>query len=480
MLLYAGLLLLCTVVFLALVIWARRGKRTDRHPVCRKCGYDLHGTNLETLPDCPECGTQIYSRKQLRLGNRQPRRPQAYLFGLLALLALAGTMTFAGLWAKDYDWNRVKPVPWLIEEASDPSNPNRADAALTELTRRDDNGMLSYQQRMTLLAEALDYQADKSKAWDDRWGTWVSRGRTDGLVSDADWERYLIQAADFRLKVRERINEGQPFVVSGEFISPFRGDNSITGIDYFTEDALHTVRRVQDDAIIDLPVLEFKDSYGFGTRYFRDHHSKGFDKLPPGVYELTVAATLRGHEPDHDEGGFFSDNEHYEVEEVELKTRFEVFPVNKPQIKAIHDPALKLQAAKYMHASLGTFLAPEARIEYSDRTNHFFVEYGIPSPDIPYPCSFDVEAYIEGVKADFVENVVLDPVVTGSHSFFLTNFRLPEQFQAGNSPDNPPTVDQFTLKLIPNPEYLKRDLDGYEYLDHVIELRDIPIAPYEP
>lgn len=482
MLLYAGPSILTTVACLALTIWACRGKRIDRHPVCRACRYDLHGLDLDTLPDCPECGTQIVSRKDLRRGNRQPRKALAYTFGLLCSLGLLTSIATTTHWASNYDWNRIKPVSWLIDEASDPSQPNTMDAALTELERREDNGLFSYDRRMALVAAALDYQADKSKAWDERWGTFVARARKDGICSQADWERHIAQTADFELLVRERINEGEPFVLSGRFVPPFRGSNYIGQINLYTDDALHTVRHVQNGKAIDPPVIEFHEHYGFGTRYFTDTHSQGFDTLAPGTYEITVIAMLRGGEPDmNPTGGGFSDLDYFDIKPLELTARFEVFPKDVQLVNAIHDPMLAHQAKHYMQHSLATTSSTgRAKIYYSVNSKKFFVEYVIPSPNIPYPCSFDVEIYTEGQKNEFVETVVLEPVATGSHSYRMTNFRLPEAYQTGHSPDNPPTLDKFTMRLVPNPEHLKRELDGYDYLDHVIEIKDIPIAPYQP
>lgn len=72
--------LLAALIFgVALLLLGLRGRRMDRSPVCRDCGFDLAGI----LPDgktCPECGSGLNRAKAVRIGRRErplppPSRP---------------------------------------------------------------------------------------------------------------------------------------------------------------------------------------------------------------------------------------------------------------------------------------------------------------------------------------------------------------------------------------------------------------------
>jgi predicted RNA-binding Zn-ribbon protein involved in translation (DUF1610 family) len=479
MLLYAGISLLCFIAAFIAWRWARRGKRIDRHPICRKCGYDMFGRDLAELPDCPECGTQIYARKHLRLGNREPRKAVGWIALSLGVVALLASIGFTSRWAQTYDWNRVKPVSWLIREASDPSHPNAMDAALSELTRRDKHDLLSAKQRMQVIGAALDYQADTSKQWDVRWGEFVSRAEQDKFCSAEEWQRYVSQAARLNLIVREKIHVGEPFVISQEFVQPFRGDASLQQMSALYEDALFEVRAIENGKAVELPVLSFVDVFGLGTSFYRDHNSEGFDELPAGQYELTITTKLQGIEPFGDP---YSSKAQFKVGPFKLKKQFEIYPKDVQLIQAVHNPKRAKQAKADMLRALNQKLFhTHARIIYGEYQKKFLIDFSIPAPSIPHYCSFDIAVYINGQWLNHVGHIVLPPNLnSNAYQFYSWNFMLPDRLQAGHSLSNPPTISKFTLRLTPNPEHLKDELDGYDYLNHWIEIKDIPVEPYRP
>src|SRR5215208_2333842 len=63
----------CGVTGLMMIL-ARRGRRIDDHPLCRKCGFDLFGLP-GTSHNCPECGRDLRRRRATRIGHRQRHRP---------------------------------------------------------------------------------------------------------------------------------------------------------------------------------------------------------------------------------------------------------------------------------------------------------------------------------------------------------------------------------------------------------------------
>ncbi len=113
----AGFLLLLSI---ALLVVGLRGYAIDRHPLCRKCGFDLTG-KPETSTRCPECGADLSLAKAIRIGHRRRRRGAlAAGIGLLVLtLAFAGVATWSAV--EDFDWEQVKPTWLVIHEASDRS-----------------------------------------------------------------------------------------------------------------------------------------------------------------------------------------------------------------------------------------------------------------------------------------------------------------------------------------------------------------------
>src|SRR4051812_28699189 len=90
-----------------------RGRRLDRHPVCKRCKYDLMGIPYFS-PRCPECGSLLLS-KAVVIGNRQ-RRGRPILFGISLMLAI-GSLTASTLYSSvATDFARYRPVWWLRAE----------------------------------------------------------------------------------------------------------------------------------------------------------------------------------------------------------------------------------------------------------------------------------------------------------------------------------------------------------------------------
>lgn len=209
----AGLLLALVLLWLG-----RRGRRTDDHPVCRRCGFDLYGLPKDA-ERCPECGNLIAAPRAVRVGNRQ-RRPIVLVGGgVLLLLSLASLYLVERGTLSQVDWPRYEPAWWLIRRTSS-GNAATRDEALAELVRRIDEHELATSDIDRLVDTGLEYQQKVELPWIDGWGQIVEEARSAGHVSDEQWRRYAEQAANLSLVVRPKIRRGDALVLGVRLAPP--------------------------------------------------------------------------------------------------------------------------------------------------------------------------------------------------------------------------------------------------------------------
>ena len=196
-----------------------RGRRVDDHPICRRCGFDLFG-RPEGSNICSECGGDLTKRHAIGAGQRVRRGGMIALgvFMLALGLSLGGgagyaTYTFT-------DWQRAKPVWWLVREI-DHGDPKTQSAAITEVIGRLANRRLSQSQINSIADTMLDLQADSKKPWLGGCGDFIEGARDTKQLSDARWQRYAEHAITFALEVRPWIRRGDPI--------PFQIRSSGTG-----------------------------------------------------------------------------------------------------------------------------------------------------------------------------------------------------------------------------------------------------------
>ena len=189
-----------------LIAFGVRGRRIDDHPTCRRCRFDLSAAAPDT-ERCPECGTRLVGISSIVIGRRR-RIPGMIGAGSLLLVAatpMFGLLAWAG--ATGFDWNTIKPVGWLVREASD-SNPGVAQAARTELDRRLFNAKLSPRELTTVTNRALLLQRSPERAWSPWWGQFMQNATSLGVLPGTTWQEYAAHFAPIRFEYDLAYAEG--------------------------------------------------------------------------------------------------------------------------------------------------------------------------------------------------------------------------------------------------------------------------------
>jgi hypothetical protein len=186
------------VVSTLLVLIGLRGRRVNDHPLCRRCGFDLFGKPAESIV-CSECGADLGHRRAVRVGQRERRRWLLQVAGPMLAISVGWSGLLGWDAARRTDWNRHKPVWWLMRDVDARPGPTR-DAALIELGRRIADGILPPERAAALVDRALDWQADASKPWSPGWGVVVESARAADRLTYDKWERYMAQSVTFTLE----------------------------------------------------------------------------------------------------------------------------------------------------------------------------------------------------------------------------------------------------------------------------------------
>jgi hypothetical protein len=169
-----------------------RGRRTDDHPLCRRCRFDLTGKPADSVR-CPECGADLGRPRATVVGHRRWRRgPLSAGVATLAFsAAVLGTVEWGRI--RHVNWLRYAPVFYLVREASS-ADPAHRSPALAELSARLlGNPRASNDAWSRVAAAGLNYQGDPTLPWDWAWGTLLEQARTTGHLTDAQWRRYASQ-----------------------------------------------------------------------------------------------------------------------------------------------------------------------------------------------------------------------------------------------------------------------------------------------
>jgi predicted RNA-binding Zn-ribbon protein involved in translation (DUF1610 family) len=193
----------------AVVVRGVRGQRVGDAPHCRACEYEL--TGLAELQDarCPECGAEL-SPATVARGERR-RRPGQIFAGVAFVLAMGLLLAVvSSRAARSYDWYRLRPAGWLIDDVERGTSAARA---MAELARREaDGGRLAPGQRERLAELALRAQASPAPErvpLGDRLLDFLATAAAAGRLSEAQRERFFEQAMLLTLHARTPVAVGE-------------------------------------------------------------------------------------------------------------------------------------------------------------------------------------------------------------------------------------------------------------------------------
>lgn len=230
LLVFIAAMLCATATTLLILGW--RGRRTDDHPLCRRCSYDLSGMPdiTGTLARCAECGAGLTARRAVTIGHRRPRWLPLASGGFLFVVLLAGGTAAAVSVTRGVDWTAHKPLWWLLRDAES-SDPAVRESAQNLIFERQFFPRWPPDQMRAILDRALDRHADRSRPWDDFWSRTLAYELSADRVPFDQWQRYVRQALPtVSLRARARVERGKPLPF--EFLSTGgRFDGEMSGLE---------------------------------------------------------------------------------------------------------------------------------------------------------------------------------------------------------------------------------------------------------
>ncbi len=466
----------------ALTLVGLRGRRTDDHPLCRRCRFDLTGRPSDAERRCPECGADLDRPRAVVVGHR--RRRAGVLGGGLSLLliAAAGGAVMGYAWEQQVNWWRFAPLSYLLRSAAltdpgwrsaawaeladrsgrlDPAQwdaaaaaatafdadpqqawesrwatllqptpgrgrpsaeawgryvyelarqatspyPGRRAAALAELVARLADGSVRPPAYARIIAVGLDYQGDGARSWEPDWGTLLEQAHSSGRLTDAQWARYLRQAAPstmFGLRLRPRVRRGDPV--------PYRLDEM--GGRAAGESKLRL--RIDDPRLVwdgrSLP--PHTGSHSSSTGGLSGGGSTGSAVYPPDVptglsdgtqhVHLVAGASLHVAASD---GSVDENSPPLLAWQIDQPGTFDLVPADRPTVTMVHDPAL----ADAVRRSLAVRSIEQRGTDYP----YVSVDVAIEGP----PVGMAYRIVLVGGGREVPGGTVALPAGSGSHQF---------------------------------------------------------------
>ena len=202
---------------LMLLLVARRGRRIGIERVCRRCDYNLAGLSPDS-ESCPECGSKLRKAKAICIGHKKSRPMVGVMAILMILPSVLGLTHYGKQAAAEIDWQRHKPLWWLIRDSGS-GDVARRDAAIGEMLRRINANSLSQGQVERISHLAIAHQSDVSRSWLASWGDLVEHAHASGKLSEATWKQYCIGSVALSVSVRPKIRRGDPMVLTLDVLS---------------------------------------------------------------------------------------------------------------------------------------------------------------------------------------------------------------------------------------------------------------------
>lgn len=330
---------------LALIGW--RGTRIDDHPLCRRCKYDMVGT--DAIPkQCPECGSLLTKRRATRIGNRRRRRAMLTVGMVVSLLSLSIGGLLGWSQAKQFDWYPYKPLWMLSNEALSTVPRGQVNRPQREIHRRLEDDKLSDRQINGLIEKALSIQADETKTWDYFWGDVIEAVWDKKRLTDDQLRRYLKTAVrtGLYLSVRSRVRQGERVGIRRGFGPNVRAGSS------------RRIFVIRDYGPLRIGDIEVRASVGHGAGSIDGRGGSGrlgsmfTINAPLGKHEMSLQYRFRAAPADSiDTEEFFEmswdDGEkiieaHKFLDWIDtVRVPVEVVAPGEPVIELVDDPALK-------------------------------------------------------------------------------------------------------------------------------------------
>jgi hypothetical protein len=409
-----------------LLVFGLRGRRINRSPACRSCGFDLSGT-LPGGVTCPECGAGLKRDKAVRIGQRRRMWSVASLGLLLIALPTGGLATAVYAVLTGADINQFKPVGLLLWEART-ADGAVAENALKEFLRRRQTGKLSEAAVQNVIEAALEQQADQERPWLEDWGEFIEFARVDGLATDDQYERFYRQCIAFGFEARPSIPSGVPLpiairpretrlgrssavsarlhlvsvVLDGTQIMPTQEAPAVYGPDATAEENGEEafdwyVLRLAERAVWFGMASGSASRYGPMTWERGDEHTLSFplpSGVSPGSHELVLGMQLRvedlnvgsAFEPEEERDE--SDEQDAQRGTIYHRLRFEVLPADTPAVEILPTGADTEEAIR------GS-LHPSATVVPGDLSDRKYI-LTLAVQDLPCDLTFDAYLRVPG------------------------------------------------------------------------------------
>lgn len=199
-------LLAAIAVGALLVLLGLRGRRINRNPCCKQCGFDL-AAHYPQSPTCPECGAGIKLARFVQMGQQRRLWPLVVLGVPLIALPMApiAVVLFASLTRTDL--SRYKPLGLLLWEAKNLPEPDMK-AAGSFLHDKQLKGQLTPEEYDRVLAAAIAMQANADRPFPDEWGDIVDQARLDGKVNEQQVSEIRMAGAAATWQCRPIVHAG--------------------------------------------------------------------------------------------------------------------------------------------------------------------------------------------------------------------------------------------------------------------------------
>ena len=265
-----------------------RGRRTDDHPICRQCGFDLFGLPADRT-NCPECGAELRYRRAVTIGHRQ--RIGSFVGTGAVILFVAGTgLTVLTLDHRGVvDLNEWKPVRLLAREMGS-NDAEQRDAALRELHSRLAKGTITSAHAPLIIEPILAWQSDHGREWHTGWAVLLEDAHARGIVPQDKFEQYALGTFYVTLRARPVLHRGD--ALPYELLLFAKGGRPPTGVTATWLIKGHSVagRRMRPDPDR-MPLRRHVPAFGADPRIRIDADLLG--DLPDGPTSVTFDVTIQ-------------------------------------------------------------------------------------------------------------------------------------------------------------------------------------------